>query len=251
MAWSRERIMLVAVLLTTILLYQGAMLRADAEHFSGTLLVLPALIVAGATALPRLLGARRLLTLVLAGAALVAGSLTLIPLRAYEPASIGAKAEAPWTDRQRLAAAPAPAPPATLAAQRVGAGLWASPDCCGRVSESMADFIQLGNELHAVIGNRATYVVGFAGGYPGILYFIADLRPAPFPLDAHTMVLTAAQAAAYESNFRTVVLPHTQALVTQSLQATEATAFRAHYPHAVTIALRYRYRRIWVLLSSR
>lgn len=110
MEWSEERIMLVAVLLTTILLYQGALLRADGDHLAGTMLVLPALVVVGATALPRLMGGRRLLTLVLAGAALAAGSLTLMPLRTYLPASIGAEARAPWADRQRLATMPAPGP---------------------------------------------------------------------------------------------------------------------------------------------
>jgi len=243
--------MLVAVVLTTILLYQGAMLRADPQHLTGTLLVLPALIVAGATALPRLMGGRRLVTLVLAGAVLVGGSLALIPLRTYRPATLAAEARAPWADRQKLAGLPATAPPATLAAQRVGAGLWASPACCNRHSEPMSAFLRLGNELHRLIGNRATYVVSFEGGYPGMLYFIADLRPAPFPLDFDTMVLNAAQARAYEKNFRTDVLPHTQAIVTRSRGATEAKAFLDRYPHAVETWLPYRNSRLWVLLSSR
>jgi hypothetical protein len=249
--WSRERIMLVAVLVTTILLYQGALLRADADHLTGTLLVLPALVVAGATALPRLMGVRRLATLVLAGAAIVTGSLLLLPLHTYKPASIGAEAEAPWLDRQRLATLPAPAPPGTLAAQRIGTGLWAGPSCCQHYSEPMSDFIQLGDELRATIGNRTTYVVGFPAGYPGIIYFIAGLRPAPVPLDEHTMILTAAQANAFEKTFVTDVLPHTQALVSQFPDAPEVTAFRQRYPQAVRIKLLYHQtRHYWVFLSS-
>jgi hypothetical protein len=115
----------------------------------------------------------------------------------------------------------------------------------------MSDFIQLGDELRATIGNRTTYVVGFPAGYPGIIYFIAGLRPAPVPLDEHTMILTAAQANAFEKTFVTDVLPHTQALVSQFPDAPEVTAFRQRYPQAVRIKLLYHQtRHYWVFLSS-
>lgn len=42
----------VVTLVITILLYQGAMFRADTSHLTGTLLVVPALVVAVATTLP-------------------------------------------------------------------------------------------------------------------------------------------------------------------------------------------------------
>ena len=48
----------MAVVLTTILLYQGALLRSDAVHLTGTLLVVPALVVTVATCCLALLGAR-------------------------------------------------------------------------------------------------------------------------------------------------------------------------------------------------
>jgi hypothetical protein len=234
-------------------LYQGALLRSDADHLTGTLLVVPALVVTCATTLPRLLGGIQRKTLVLAGALLcIASLLLLLPLHAYAPSSIGNQAAAPWLDRQRLATMPAPAPPATVAAERIGTGVWAGPSCCQRLSEPMSDLIKLGNEIHAIIGNRTTYVVGFPAGYPGLIYFIADLRPAPYPLDKRTMVLTTAQADAFEATFRKAVLPHTQALVTQVLRGPEAKAFLKRYPHAVRFELRYhKYRSYWVLLSSR
>lgn len=251
MEWSKDRIVVVAVLLTTIIMYQGALLRSDADHLTGTLLVVPALVVTCATALPRLLGGLRRTTLVLAGAFICLASLLLLPVRAYVLSSIGSQAAAPWLDRQRLATMPAPAPPDSLAALRVGTGLWAGTACCGRLNEPMSDLIQLGNELHAIIGNRTTYVVGIPAGYPGLIYFIAELRPAPYPLDQPTMVLTAAQAEAFESNFRSAVLPHTQALVSRDLEVPEVTAFRARYPHAVAIRLRFRrHLGFWALLSS-
>ena len=55
--WSRERVTLAAIVITTILLYQGALLRSDVSHLYGTMLAIPGLVIMTATALPRLLGA--------------------------------------------------------------------------------------------------------------------------------------------------------------------------------------------------
>jgi hypothetical protein len=40
--WSRERVILVATVVTAILLYQGVLLRSDVSHLTGTLLMVPA-----------------------------------------------------------------------------------------------------------------------------------------------------------------------------------------------------------------
>jgi hypothetical protein len=253
MEWSKDRILLVAVLVTTIVMYQGALLRSDADHLTGTLLVVPALVVMCATTLPRLLGGHRRATVILAGALIFIASLLLLPFHAYAPSSIGGQAAAPWLDRLRLAAQPVPDRPSSLAVQRVGAGLADRPACCQRYSEPMSSFLQLANQIHSIVGTRTAYVASFQAGYPGIIYFAADLRPAPVPLDKSTMVLTRAQTRAFEAEFRRAVLPHTQALVTNHLNLGEVKAFLARYPHAVKIELRYRNRpgQVFVLLSSR
>ncbi len=249
MEWSGQRIIVVALLVTTILLYQGALLRSDAEHFTGTLLVLPALVVTLATLLPRLLGAQRRLALVLAGAAVVLASFALLPSHAYEPSRVGAEAVAPYHDRQRLAAEATPPESSTMAGRRIGAGLAGIRDCCRRGDETMVRFIALMNQIHAIVGGRTTYVAGFSGGYPGLVYFAADLNPAPVPMDLRTMVFTTAQRRAYMQTFRTSVLPRTQALVTRHLTATEAREFLQLYPQARKIALRYQGARYYVLLA--
>ena len=249
MEWSGQRIMVVALLVTTILMYQGALLRSDADHLTGTLLVLPALVVTLATLLPRLLGAHRRATLVIAGALVVAASFALLPPHAYKPSRVGAEAVAPYHDRQRLAAEPAPPGPSTVAGQRVGAGLGGITDCCRRGAETMGEFIALMNQIHAIVGGRTTYVAGFSGGYPGLVYFAADLRPAPVPMDLRTMVFTTAQLRTYMHAFRTSVLPRTQALVTRHLTATEAREFLRLYPQARKIALKYQGRPYYVLLA--
>jgi hypothetical protein len=225
------------------------LLRSDAEHFTGTLLVLPALVVTLATLLPRLLGAHRRVALVLAGVAVLLASFALLPPHAFEPSRVGAEAVAPYHDRQRLAAEATPPESSTMAGRRIGAGLAGIRDCCRRGDETMVRFIALMNQIHAIVGGRTTYVAGFSGGYPGLVYFAADLNPAPVPMDLRTMVFTTAQRRAYMQTFRTSVLPRTQALVTRHLTATEAREFLQLYPQARKIALRYQGARYYVLLA--
>jgi hypothetical protein len=246
--WSRERVALAAIVITTILLYQGALLRSDASHLFGTMLAAPGLAIMAATVLPRLLGARRPVTLAVAGAVIFAASLLLLPRAAVEPASVHSRAAAPYRDRQRLAAEPAPAAPVTIAGRRVGAGLDTARQCCQAASVPMPYFIAFMNHLHAIIGNRTTYVVSFPAGYPGIVYFVADLTPAPVPIDVHTMVMNIPQYRAYLANFRSSVLPRTAALVTPSLGAAEARYFRNFYANARVITLTYRRTPLYVLL---
>ena len=94
--------------LATALLYEGALLRSDTSHLTGTLLMVPALVVATATVLPRLLGLQRRGLAAVAALALVAGSCALLPRGAASRAGVRTWAEAPARDRQRAAAGPRP-----------------------------------------------------------------------------------------------------------------------------------------------
>ncbi len=253
--WSRERIMLVAVLVTTILLYQGALLRSDAAHLTGTMMIFPALVIVVATTLPRLIlprlaGFGQPVALLVAGAALLAAGIWLLPAKVIAPSHIRAGLEDPYLDRQRLATYPVPGAPATIAGQRVGAGLAGAKVCCQSGHESMPQFVRLMNRLHAIVGDRTTYVVSFRNGYPGLIYFVADLRPAAIPADPYTLVFTQQDMDAYLRIFRTSVLPRTQALVTTSLNKPEALYFRQRYPRARRITLTYQGSPYYVLLSS-
>jgi hypothetical protein len=246
--WSRERILLVVTLLATILLYQGALLRSDTTHLTGTLLAVPALVIVAGTVLARLLGGRLRPTLIVGGAMLIAGSFALLPAAAYSWPSVRAALEAPYLDRQALAAQPPAGPLATLAARRAGAGLAGARSCCDRLRVPMPVFINVMNRLHAIIGNRTTYVVGVRNGYPGLVYFVADLTPAPVLFDKYTTILNEPQLRAYYGYFRSRVLAHTQALVTDSLRAPEARYFRQRYPRAQQITLFYGHRPYYILL---
>jgi hypothetical protein len=186
-----------------------------------------------------------------AGAALFCASFLLFPYNAVKPFTLTASAAAPLRDRLSLAAEDAPRTPTTVAGQRAGPGLASAPSCCQGQSEPMPQFVQLMDAIHQVVGNRTTYVVDFLSGYPGVIYFMADLAPANTPLDFDTMVLTEPQAAAYMANFRTNVMPQTYALVTTSRGADEARYFLGAYPRVRTITLKFAGEPYYVLLRPR
>lgn len=248
--WSRDRVLLAGILVVTILLYQGALLRADTAHLTGTLLAVPALVITVATVLPRLLGGRQRATLVLGGAALIIGSFALLPYQEYAWSSVRSAAEAPYLDRSQLAGDPHPGTPATLAAQRVGPGLASAPRCCQGSDVPMADFVTLMNRIHAIVGDRTAYVADFPHTYPGIVYFVADLTPAPVLFDKYTTILNEPQLTAYLAYFRVNVLPHTQAVLTASLRTPEARFFLRRFPGARQITLRFAAKPYYILLRQ-
>ncbi len=247
--WSRQRVMLVTALVATVVIYEGALLRSDTAHLSGTMLGVPALVVVAASAPPGRLGARGYTALVLAGAALVAGAFALLPLASFQWAGVAARLEAPYLDRMRLAGAAGPRAPVTMAGRRVGAGLDAALVCCQKSTLAMPGFVRLMNRIHSLIGNRVTYVTDFPHGYPGVIYFVANLNPAPIPVEPGTMVLNSAQLRSYIADFKTEVLPVTRALVTSSLNEPETKAFLARYRSARRIRLSYLGKAYYVILA--
>jgi hypothetical protein len=191
------------------------------------------------------------MALVSGGVLILTAFLALLPYSSVQFASVKARAAAPLRDRQRLAAEAQPRTPTTIAGQRVGAGMAGARQCCQGASEPMTNFVQLMQRIHLVAGNRTTYVVGFPNGYPGIVYFVADLAPAPTSIDFSTMVLTVHQERAYLADFRARVMPRTYALVTDDLHAAEVRYFRSAYSHARTVTLTFDGQAYWVLLRPR
>lgn len=234
--------------LATVLLYQGVLLRSDPEHLSGTLLMVPGLVIVAGTALPREFGAKRRVTVAVVCAALVVASCKCLPQRAYAWASVRTVAEAPYLDRQHLAATARPATPTTVAGRRVGPGLDDAPSCCQGTPASMAKFIALMNRVHAIIGDRTAYVAGVHGGYPGLVYLVADLNPAPVSSDVYSSIETEPELRAYMADFRTRVVPQTQALFTTSLQAPEARYFLQRYTNARRVTLHFLRSPYYILL---
>jgi hypothetical protein len=246
--WSRERVLLVVTVLATALLYEGALLRSDASHLAGTELMVPVLVVATATVLPRLLGIQWRAAAVAGTVALFAASFALLPRQAFNWASVRSWAEAPYLDRQQLAAAPAPREPVTAAGLRVGPGLDDAAQCCQGVPVPMRDFTRLMERIHTVVGDRKAYVVDFHGAYPGLVYFGADLNPAPVSSDPYSSIETEPAWQAFLADFRTRVLPQTQAVLTYTVKAPEARYFLRRYPGARRVTLRFAGQPYYILL---
>lgn len=249
-AWSRERVLLVMTVLATALLYEGALLRSDTSHLTGTLLMVPALVIMAASGLPRLLGVKRRAVAAVACVAVVVASFALLPRGPLTQASVRAWAEAPYLDRQQPAAAQAAGQPATLAGARVGPGLADVAKCCQGSAVPMPEFIHLMEQIHALVGDRAAYVANFHGEYPGLVYFVADLNPAPVSSDRYSSIETRPELRAFLADFKARVAPQTQAVLTGSLKAPEAQIFLHRYPDAHRITLSYAGLPYYILLRQ-
>jgi hypothetical protein len=112
----------------------------------------------------------------------------------------------------------------------------------------MPDFIRLMDRIHTIIGNRTAYVANFHGEYPGLVYFGADLNPAPVSSDPYSSIETEPELEAFLADFRIRVLPQTQAVLTFSVTTPEAQLFLNQYPSARHITLRYADQPYYVLL---
>jgi hypothetical protein len=141
--------------------------------------------------------------------------------------------------------------PTTLAGWRVGPGLSGAAQCCQGGPVSMGELVHLMERIHVIVGDRTAYVANFHGAYPGLVYFVADLNPAPissYEYDGST--LTEPQMRAYLTDFRIRVLPQTLALLTFTAKAPEARYFLQRYPSARQIKLRYDNQDYFVLLRQ-
>ena len=112
----------------------------------------------------------------------------------------------------------------------------------------MARLIRLMNKIHRIVGDRPAYVENFPDGYPGLVYFLADLKPAPIPLEPATMLLTETQRIDFGRTFLRDVAPRTGAVLTDNPTYTEPSEYLSLYPHARKVALLYRGKPYYVLL---
>jgi hypothetical protein len=112
----------------------------------------------------------------------------------------------------------------------------------------MTKLVALMNRIHAIVGDRTAYVADFPYGYPGLVYFLADLTPAPVMADKYMTILNEPQLTAYMAYFEASVLPATQAVLTADLGTPEARFFLRRYAGARRITLDYDGKPYYVLL---
>jgi len=98
----------------------------------------------------------------------------------------------------------------------------------------MRTFLEFASDIHDLVGQRKTYIAYIGKIYTGLLYFMADLTPAPYPLDLETMTIN--------SKLRGLVIDHMRShpadyecFIGPSLEQTEAQVFLDLHPGAVTL----------------
>lgn len=114
----------------------------------------------------------------------------------------------------------------------------------------MTKLVALMNRIHAIVGDRTAYVADSPSGYPGLVYFVADLTPAPVMADKYMTILNEPQLNAYMAYFKTTVLPQTQAVLTAHLGTPEARYLLQRYSGARRITLRYDGKPYYMLLRG-
>ena len=183
---TRDQVRLLTFILVLAACYQTALYRSDSTHLVNTMLALPFVVVLAVRDLPRWVAATRI------GRA-VAAILTITCVLLIYPFSgvlfHGYKnIVAPVFSRFYSE---------KLVANTRGAGepfqratpIWADEPLVAPGSVSMREFLVFASQLHGLIGPRRTFIQSVPGLYSGIVFFIADLTPAPFPFDKESMTI--------------------------------------------------------------
>jgi hypothetical protein len=252
-AWSRERIVLVSALVATCVSFAGAFLRSDSSHLVNTMLALPVALVLAVAYLPGLLGLESVRRRVLAGAALAAVPLALLPVAQITnlPGRVTWPLERFSYHSQEIQWQRAA--PDSVAAKRLGPVLHEPEQwCCTyfRYPVSMREFAAILNRLHAVVGDRRVYVANFIDGMePGAAYFLADLNPAPSYLEPFTMAMNQHLLDQFLGYYR-AHLSDVGAVVAVYPNLPEVRMFEAAYPNYRRTEIPFTWGSITVLTRS-
>jgi hypothetical protein len=250
-AWTQRRVVLVSALVAAVICHLGALTRSDGLHLANTELSLPAAVCLAAFYLPGLLGAHSRRSRWIGGLAIGIAALALLPLtpRLSQPKLVAMKLWRPLHARVSPPPErpqPAGIPVRSSAAARLGDSTLRQQRCCAKHHVSMAQLVRFMDRLHADVGGRRVLVDSTTFLTPPAVYFLADLRPAPFLQDRGTMVLNSDIRHRWYA-YMHAHLAQTQAIVTTSLSRPAPRAWVAAYPRHHTIALHFAGVRVLVL----
>jgi hypothetical protein len=239
--WTDRRVVLVSAITAALISHLGALTRSDAPHLVNTELALPAAICIAAFDLPGLLGARSRRSQWVGGVVIALAAVAILPLapRVLQPTMIPSKLWRPLHARlnppgkQRL---PPGIPERSLAAARIGDSTLRQPRCCTKSDLPMAQLVHFMDRLHRVIDSRRVLVVRTTVLTPPAVYFLADLRPAPFLQDYGTMVLNH-DIRKHWLRYLRAHLAQTQALVTTNTHRRAARIWVKAFPRHRTVVL--------------
>lgn len=250
--WTPRRIVLVSAITAAVISHLGALTRSDVPHLVNTELALPAAVCLAVFDLPGLLGARSRRTRWAGGLAIAAAALAILPLvpRGLAPSLTPQKLWRPLEARLNPPAKrplPAGIPAGSVAAARIGDATLRQPTCCTKTHVPMIRFVRFMDRLHAVVGGRRTFVDAAPIVTPPVVYFLADLRPAPFMQDYGTMVLNNEMRRPWFRFFR-AHLAQMQALVTTNADRASPRIWAKAFPRHRTVVVPLEGDRVLVLL---
>ena len=231
--------------------FQSALLRSDSSHVRNTFIALPFIIVVGFLDVARWQGGARFARFV-AGAAFLAAVLVVYPAD-----SLGAAVR--WTGVLTRPAAKfrvtsGQEPPATYegrVAYRRVPGLLHDERRLGNASGvSMREFLDVASDVHDIVGSRQTYVRDLGRPYmaDGLLYFFADLTPAPAWPDRDTWTINDEVRRAVADRIRARPQEF-ECFIASSLDGPEAAAFLETHPDAERLERRLGRATLYILLS--
>jgi hypothetical protein len=227
--WRRTRFL--AFIFVQLVCFQTALLRSDPAHLMNTMIALPFVIVLGFLDLPRWLAvteSRRWA---------VRASFAVVVLAVYPSFRAMTNVEASKTPARRFEASsflPAPAVRENrVAYRRMTPHLWNEPFLVEN-SVSVPEFLVFATKVHELVGQRKTYFlqIGWTAG-GGLIAFMADLMPAPYPLGGELLSVNDAVRAQVAQHIRTHPQDY-EAFIGPSLSDPEAQAFLESHPGAVT-----------------
>jgi hypothetical protein len=254
--FNRRR--LLSFLCVQLACFQTVLLRSDTEHLINTLTALPFVLVLGIVDLPRFVASRWPARIAVGGVFLSLVLLIFPALRARQ-----------W-DRLVLAPVAKLRPDDDLLplpikyGSRVGfkrATRWLAdePTLTAGSGLSMREFLDFVSDLHDLVGPRKTYIGGVASGcgmtihsdcvWAGVVYFMADLVPAPYPLDRDTMTINDPLRRRVSEHIRTHGRDY-ECVITTSMATPESEAFLSAHPDATVVQRQLGRHSVFILLSK-
>jgi len=230
---TEQQVFFLAALSVFAASYQTALYRSDATHFINTLIALPFVIVIAMRDFPTWVagtfGGRAALRITL-------GALffSMFPLRPQLTQPVE------WLLRPNYSRFTSHEPEFKPA---VKIGLEPFRRATAQLSDEpqvmpggppMADFLRDAVSLRDLIGARRTYIQGAGPYYTGLIYFMADLVPAPFLFDRETMLVNDALFAEH-LRYLQGHIAEVECVITTDRESAEAKLFATAHPNAQSV----------------
>jgi hypothetical protein len=237
----------LAFVCVQLVCFQTSLFRSDNSHVRNTMVALPFVLVLGFWDMPRWLSAS-VWKRVAARAGFVVLAVAVYPVLRQQTWNL--MLVTPMARFRAVPASDVSLPyEGRVSYRRATALLRDEPELASNSGMSMRRFLDYASEIHDIVGDRKTYVAYLGNVYTGLLYFMADLTPAAYPLDLETMTIN--------GNLRQLVIQHMrthpaeyECYIGTSLSQTEAQVFLETHQNVQTLERQLGPTTVYVLLAG-